>query len=109
MINVYDNLRDSEGNIAFGRTKLFVKNTLDDGSVNEYISGISCVPEDNGTMFIVDAYVVAQIDKVQFVDGQLSVKEGEIIEEPKKSDVELKEEELLRQLAELRAQKGNHK
>ena len=105
MVNIYDSLRNENGDLINGRTKLFIINIQDDGTVGEYISGIACVPEGNGTMFIVDDYVVEQIDKLMFIGGELKVKDGETIEEPIKSEVEIQEEELLRQLAELRAKK----
>lgn len=106
MVNIYENIRGDSGDLVRGRTKLFIKNTETDGSIGEFLSGGACVPEGNGTMFIVDEWLIPQIDKLLFINGELKVKDGETIEEPKKSGIELQEEELLRQLAELRAQKS---
>ena len=99
MVNIYNSLRDEYDNLISGRTKLFIKSTKDDGSINEYIRGVAFNPEGNGTMFIVDDWLIPQLDKVQFIDGVLSVKEGERLDEPVKSEKEKQREELLRQLA----------
>src|SRR5699024_2177185 len=104
MIHIYSSFRDGEGNIIKGRVKLFIRQTDEVGNIELFQSGIMVSPEENGTMFIVDDWLIPQLDKVQFKDGQLSVKDGENIEEPVKSEKELKREELLRQLAELDAQ-----
>src|SRR5699024_11240885 len=69
------------------------------------VSGQTIVPEGPGTLFVVDECLIPQIDKLLFIDGILQVKEGENIDEPVKSEIDLQEEELLRQLAELRAQR----
>ena len=50
-------------------------------------------------MFIVDDWLIDQLDKVVFKDGTLQVKDGEQLVEPVKSEKELQREELLRQLA----------
>ena len=99
MVNIYDDLRDRAGNLISGRTKLFLKNSNLDGKIEEYLSGVACVPEGNGVMFIVDDWLIDQLDKVIFKDGTLQVKEGEQLDEPVKSEKELQREELLRQLA----------
>ena len=99
MVNIYDELRSGNGDLISGRNKLFVKSTNEDGSLREYMSGVSCVPEENGTMFIVDDWLIDQLDKVVFQDGALQVKEGEKLDEPVKSEKEKQREELLRQLA----------
>ena len=99
MVNIYDDLRDRAGNLISGRTKLFLKNSNLDGGIEEYLSGVACVPEGNGVMFIVDDWLIDQIDKVVFKDGTLQVKEGEQLDEPVKSEKEKQREELLRQLA----------
>lgn len=70
------------------------------------VSKESIMMNKSGHTFIVDDYVAEQITKFNVIDGGLSLKEGETIEAPVKSDIELQEEELLRQLAELRAQKS---
>ena len=99
MVNIYNSLRDDYGDLIDGRTKLFIKSTKDDGTINDYIRGLAFTPEDNGTMFIVDDWLIPQLDKVIFKDGTLQVKEGEQLDEPVKSEKELQREELLRQLA----------
>ena len=99
MVNIYNSLRDEYGNLIDGRTKLFIKSTKDDGTINDYIRGLAFTPEDNGTMFIVDDWLIPQLDKVRFKDGVLSVKEGEQLDKPVKSEKEKQREELLRQLA----------
>lgn len=104
MVKIYENIRGDSGDLVRGRTKLFIKNTKTDGSIGELISGIACVPEGNGTMFIVDEWLIEQIDKVQFVNGDLSVKDGEELIPPVKTEKELQREALLKQLAELESQ-----
>ena len=99
MVNIYDDLRDRAGNLISGRTKLFLKNSNLDGEIEEYLSGVACVPEGNGVMFIVDDWLIDQLDKVIFKDGTLKVKEGEELVEPVKSEKEKQREALLRQLA----------
>ena len=99
MIMVYDNLRNTEGGAILGRTKLFISKTDDDGTILSSQSGTLLTPEDSGTMFIVDDWLIDQLDKVVFKDGTLKVKEGEQLDEPVKSEKELQREELLRQLA----------
>lgn len=104
MVNVYEDLRDRTGNFISGRTKLFLKNSNPHGDIEEYLSGVACVPEGNGTMFIVDDWLIDQLDKIQFVDGTLKVKDGEKLIPPVKTEKELQREALLKQLAELDSQ-----
>ena len=99
MVKIYDSIKDEYGNVIDGVTKLFIVSTKPDNTVGKFISGIACVPEGNGTMFIVDDWLIPQIDKLQFKDGTLQVKEGEQLDEPVKSEKEKQREELLRQLA----------
>lgn len=101
MVKIYDSIKDEYGNVIGGVTKLFIVSTNPDNTVGKFISGIACVPEGNGTMFIVDDWLIPQIDKLQFKDGVLSVKDGEELIPPVKSDKELQREALLKQLAEL--------
>lgn len=104
MVNIYEDLRDENGNLIKGRTRLFIK-TVDESNVVElYQSGASFVPEENGTMFIVDEWLIPQIDKVQFIDGTLSVKDGEELTPPAKTEKELKIEGLLQRIAELESE-----
>lgn len=106
MVNVYDSLKDEHGNFVQGRSNLFIMSAQKDYSIGRFMSGQSCVPLEPGTMFIVDEWLIEQIDKVQFVNGELSVKDGEELIPPVKSEKELKREALLRQIAELDAMEG---
>lgn len=104
MINVYKNLRTDSGGIIPGITKLFVQDIDTEGNIIGYKSGTLLTPEDSGTLFIVDEWIIPQLDKVQFIDGTLTVKEGEEIIPPVKTEKELHREALLKQLAELDSQ-----
>lgn len=104
MLNIYQDIRDEDGGVVSGRTKLFIKETLEDGSIDLYMSGLACIPETSGTLFIVDEYIIEQIEKVQFVDGVLSVKDSEELTVPEKTEEEIEREQLLARLAELDAQ-----
>lgn len=99
MVNIYDSLRDENGIRIQGRTKLFVGKTLEDGSLFEPISGIAFSTEENGSQFIVDNWLIDQLDKVVLRDGTLQVKQGEQLDEPVKSEKEKQREILLWQLA----------
>jgi len=103
MINVYENYRNPDGESINNRTILFLKDSDidDDGSIKTYTAGPGVVAEVSGRIFIVDDWLIEQIDKVQFIDGALSVKVGEELIPPVKSDRELQREALLKQLAEL--------
>ena len=104
MLELYDDVRLSDGSIAIGRTKLFIKETLDDGTISNCQTGSLLLPDGAGTIFIVDDWLIDQLDKVQFIDGVLSVKEGEELIPPVKTEKELQREALLKQLAELDSQ-----
>src|SRR5699024_11484888 len=104
MINVYKNLWTDSGGIIPGITKLFVQDIDTEGNIIGYKSGTLLTPEGSGTMFIVDEWLIGQLDKVQFIDGILSVKDGEEIIPPVKTEKELQREALLKQLAELDSQ-----
>ena len=104
MIELYDDVRLSDGSIASGRTKLFIKETLDDGTISNCQTGSLLLPDGAGTIFIVDDWLIDQLDKVQFIDGTLSVKDGEELIPPVKTEKELQREALLKQLAELDSQ-----
>ena len=107
MVKIYDNIKDENGIDDPKRVRLFITKVEDDGTINEFLSGNSAVPMTNGTMFIVDDWLIDQLDKVVFKDGTLQVKDGEQLDEPVKSDLQLEEEALLKRLAELQAQKNN--
>ena len=106
MINIYNNIRDENDVFIKGRTFLFISNNdIDEqGNINTPIFGLGFSPETSGNLFIVDEWLVEQIDKVQFIDGTLSVKVGEKLAPPVKSEKELQREALLKQLAELDSQ-----
>ena len=82
-----------------GRTKLFIVDSDNEGGIVRSYDGTSIIPENNGTLFIVDDWLIDQLDKVIFKDGTLQVKDGERLDEPVKSEKEKQREELLRQLA----------
>lgn len=82
---------------------LFIIETDDSGSIIKRNTGIAFAPLTNGTMFIVDDWLIEQLDKIQFIDGVLSVKDGETLIPPVKTEKELMMEELQRQMAELQA------
>ena len=103
MVKIYDNIKDEHGIDDPKRVRLFITKVKDDGTINEFLSGNSAVPMTNGTLFIVDDWLIDQLDKVIFKDGTLQVKESEQLDEPVKSEKELQREELLRQLALLNA------
>ena len=104
MVNIYDKLRDEHGELVNGRTKLFVKSCDDVGVILEFTHGVAFTVEESGTQFIVDEWLIEQLDKVKFIDGVLSVKDGEELIPPVKSEKELQREALLKQLAELESQ-----
>lgn len=104
MINLYDSMLNEWGSQVNGRTKLFIIGTESDGSLGNYLHGTACVPESTGTMFIVDEWLIDQLNKIQFKDGALSVKDGEKLVPPVKSEKEKMIEEMERQLAALRAE-----
>ena len=104
MIEIYESIRDENAGIAPGRTKLFIVNSNEFGDIILSEHGTKLTPEGTGTMFIVDDWLIPQLDKVQFIDGVLSVKEGEELIPPVKTEKELQREALLKQLAELDSQ-----
>ena len=105
MVNIYESLYEDDGLMVSGRTKLFIKQVEDDGTIGNHDYGTVFTPNSSGTLFIVDDWLIPQLDKVIFKDGTLQVKDGEQLVEPVKSELELEEEELLKRLAELRAKK----
>ena len=99
MVNIYESLYEDDGLMVSGRTKLFIKQVEDDGTIGNHDYGTVFTPNSSGTLFIVDDWLIPQIDKVRFKDGTLKVKDGEQLDEPVKSEKEKQREELLRQLA----------
>ena len=99
MVNIYNNIKNENGIDDPKRIRLFITKVGENGELSEFTSGNSIVPMTNGTMFIVDDWLIDQLDKVVFKDGTLQIKQGEQLDEPVKSEKELQREELLRQLA----------
>ena len=104
MFKIYNDIKDDKQNVIPGLTKLFIEDVDDAGTILNYLHGPLIVPERSGTLFIVDDWLIEQLDKVQFKDGVLSVKEGEKLIPPVKTEKELQREALLKQLAELDSQ-----
>ena len=99
MVNIYESIKGEKGVDDPKRVRLFITKVGEDGTIHEYLSSNYSIPTTNGTLFIVDDWLIDQIDKVVFQDGTLQVKEGEQLDEPVKSEKEKQREELLRQLA----------
>ena len=101
MINIYNSLRDENDALVPNRTILFIrKYEIDEnGEFELYSYGLGVSLDGSGYSFIVDDWLIDQLDKVVFQDGTLQVKDGEELVEPVKSEKELQREELLRQLA----------
>lgn len=106
MVKTYDELRDESGIAYQGRTRLFIrKSEVDsDGNFGEFERGSASVFEASGYQFIVDDYVISQINKLKIVDGNLVVRDGEEIMPPIKTERELQIEAIERQLAALKAE-----
>ena len=104
MIKIYNDIKDDKQNVIQGLTKLFIEDVDDAGTLLNYLHGPLIVPERSGTLLIVDDWIIPQLDKVQFKEGVLSVKDGEEIIPPVKTERELQREALLKQLAELDSQ-----
>lgn len=107
MINIYNSLRDENDAVIPNRTILFVRkdDIDDDGEFERFSYGLGVSLDGSGYSFIVDDWLIDQLDKVVFKDGTLQVKDGETLDEPVKTVLEREEEELLKRLAELRAKK----
>src|SRR5699024_314491 len=101
MINVYNNLRDENDVLLPNRTILFIRKDEieENGEFELYSYGLGVSLDGSGYSFIVDDWIIDQLDKVVLKDGTLQVKEGEQLDEPVKSEKEKQREELLRQLA----------
>lgn len=106
MVKTYDELRDENGIIYQGRTRLFIRQSeVDpDGNFGEFERGSAYVFEASGYQFIIDDYVISQIDKLKIVDGNLVVRDGEEIMPPTKTERELQIEAIERKLAALKAE-----
>jgi len=101
MINIYNNLRDENDALVPNRTILFIRKDEinENGEFELYSYGLGVSLDGSGYSFIVDDWLIDQLDKVIFKDGTLKVKEGEELVEPVKTEKEKQREELLRQLA----------
>lgn len=101
MINIYNSLRDENDVLLPNRTILFIRKDEinEDGEFELYSYGLGVSLDGSGYSFIVDDWLIDQLDKVVFIDGTLQVKDGEQLDEPVKSEKEKQREELLRQLA----------
>lgn len=104
MINIYESMQNKDGSNIDGRTKLFIQKVDRQGEITLCNYGTLYTPSETGTMYIVDDWLIDQLDKVQFIDGVLSVKDGETLTPPVKTEKEVKREALLKQLAELDSQ-----
>ncbi|TDM15692.1 hypothetical protein [Macrococcus bovicus] len=108
MVNLYDSLVDANGFEIKGRTRLFIaaSDIQSDGTINTFKAGSSTIIDVSGLLFIVDDYLIEQIDKVR-VDGRtLKLKDGQVLDEPPKSDTQLQMEELQRQMLALQQQQA---
>ena len=101
MINIYNSLRDENDVLLPNRTILFIRKDEieENGEFELYSYGLGVSLDGSGYSFIVDDWLIDQLDKVIFKDGTLHVKDGEQLDEPVKSEKEKQREELLRQLA----------
>ena len=101
MINIYNSLRDENDTLLPNRTILFIRKDEieENGEFELYSYGLGVSLDGSGYSFIVDDWLIDQLDKVVFKDGTLKVKDGEQLDEPVKSEKEKQREELLRQLA----------
>ena len=101
MINIYNSLRDENDVLLPNRTILFIRKDEieENGEFELYSYGLGVSLDGSGYSFIVDDWLIDQLDKVVFKDGTLKVKDGEQLDEPVKSEKEKQREELLRQLA----------
>ena len=101
MINVYNSLRDENDALVPNRTILFIRKDEinENGEFELYSYGLGVSLDGSGYSFIVDDWLIDQLDKVIFKDGTLKVKEGEELVEPVKTEKEKQREELLRQLS----------
>lgn len=102
MINTYSTNKDEEGNIIPERTVLFIRDFDEEGNIQTFQSGNFFTPDTAGVLFIVDNYVINQIDKLLFKDGILSVKENEKILKPIMTPEEKRIVELEKEMAKLK-------
>ena len=102
---IYKSLFDDEGNEVTNRQIIFIT-ASDDGEIESMTTGKPLAVNKTGYVYVVDDVVVKNIDKFQIRNGKLELIDGEEIEKPVKSKLELEEEALLKRLAELQAKKN---
>lgn len=103
MVNVYEEFIDKDGNNIPDRTKLFIpaSEVKEDGTFIVFQHGVLVTPITSGYFYIVDKWLIEQIEKTKLIDGQLQIKDGEELIPPVKSERDFQREALLKQLAEL--------
>lgn len=108
MVNIYDEIRDENGLLYAGRTKLYIKHSEVDheGNFDQYERGTALVFDSSGYQFIVDTWIIPQIDKLKIDGGTLVVKNGEQLQERIKTPKELRMEELEKELQMLKAKQN---
>lgn len=64
-ITMYDRQKDSEGNNIDHRVRLFIKQSDfdDDGNIKTFKAGVAGEINETGKVYIVDQYVIDQIEK----------------------------------------------
>lgn len=102
---IYKSLFDDEGNEVTKRQIIFIT-ASDDGEIESMTTGKPLAVNKSGHVYVVDDVVVENIDKFHIKNGKLELIDGEKIEKPVKSELELEEEALLKRLAELQAKKN---
>lgn len=102
---IYKSLFDDEGNEVTKRQIIFIT-ASDDGEIESMTTGKPLAVNKSGHVYVVDDVVVENIDKFHIKNGKLELIDGEKIEKPVKSELELEEEELLKRIAEIQAQKN---
>lgn len=108
MVNIYDEIKDGNGLLITGRTKLYIKHSDVDaeGNFGQFERGTALVFDSSGYQFIVDSWIIPQIDKLKIDGGTLVVKEGEQLQERIKTPEEIRMEELEKELQMLKAKQN---
>ena len=99
---IYKSLFDDAGNEVTSRKLIFVT-TEDDGTITSTTSSQSLAVNRAGFVYVVDEVVLNNIDKFEVINGNLQLRDGEILEEPVKTEKERMIEEMERQLAALKS------
>lgn len=99
---LYDDFLDENEKTVINRKIVFVRSD-DFGNIKSSTKSDSVITVNkSGFVFIMDDYEAEQIDKFKVINGQLVLKDGKTIEEPQKTELQLEEEALQRQLEEIR-------